>query len=68
MGLKQILIALGLMAVSVVILTATKTYGIWVISGIAVVLFVLGLLRKEGTPRDSAGGTKPDPDARDRDS
>jgi hypothetical protein len=65
--LRQI-IALGLVAVCLVILTATKAYGIWMISGIAVVLFVVGLLRKEKAPGDSGGEVKPGPAGRDRDS
>jgi hypothetical protein len=68
MGLRQILIALGLVAVCLIILTAMKAYGVWVISGIAVVLFVLGFLRKEKAAGDSGGEVKPGPDGRDRDS
>jgi hypothetical protein len=48
--LKRVFIALALVAVCVVILAATKTYGIWVMTGFAVFLFILGLLRKEKTP------------------
>jgi hypothetical protein len=48
--LKRVFIALALVAVCVVILAATKSYGIWVITGFAVFLFILGLLRKEKTP------------------
>ena len=54
---KKVLIAVVLVVVSVAVLAATKAYGVWVISGIAVVLFVLGLLRKE--PR-SGGEEKAD--------
>ena len=45
--LKRVLIAGALIAICAVILVATKRYGVWIISGIAVVLFILGLLRKE---------------------
>lgn len=48
--LKRIWIALVLVAVCAMVLTATKVYGVWVIIGAAVFLFVLGLLRKEKTP------------------
>lgn len=59
--LKQVFTALALVVVCVVILAATKSYGIWVITGFAVFLFILGLLRKEkapdkaGEPRDDSG-------------
>ena len=52
--LKRIFIAAVLVAVCAVILAATKSYGVWVITGIAVLLFIFGLLRKEKTP-DKAG-------------
>lgn len=48
--LKRVLIAGALMAVCAVIFVATKRYGVWIISGIAVVLFILGLLRKDNAP------------------
>ncbi len=48
--LKRVLIAAALMAVCAVIFVATKLYGVWIISGIAVVLFVLGLLLKDNAP------------------
>ena len=48
--LKRVFTALALVAVCVVILAATKAYGIWIITGFAVFLFILGLLRKEKTP------------------
>ena len=51
---KVFLISLSLLVVCTAILTATKSYGVWVISGIAVVLFVLGLLKKE-TPKEDDG-------------
>jgi hypothetical protein len=47
---KRILIAAALMVVCAVILAATKSYGVWVITAIAVVLFVFGLLKKEKSP------------------
>ncbi|MBE0557585.1 MAG: hypothetical protein IH628_10165 [Proteobacteria bacterium] len=48
--LKRVLIAAALVAVGAVILAATKLYGVWVITGIAAVLFILGLLRKDNAP------------------
>jgi len=48
--LKQVVIAAGLVAVCVLVLAATRTYGVWVISAIAVVLVLLGLLRKDRSP------------------
>ena len=45
--LKRVLIAAALIAVCAVILAATRRYGVWIITGIAVVLFILGLLRKD---------------------
>lgn len=45
--LKRILIALALVAFCAALLAATKSYGIWVISGAALCFFILGLLRKE---------------------
>ena len=47
---KRAVIAAALIAVCVVILAATKRYGVWIITGIAAVLFILGLLRKEKLP------------------
>ena len=55
--LKRVLIAAALMAVCVVILAATRRYGVWIITGIAVVLFILGLLRKDNAP--GKGGRHP---------
>jgi hypothetical protein len=45
--LKRILIAAGLLVFCVALFAGVKSYGVWVISGVAVVLFILGLLRKE---------------------
>lgn len=53
---KRVLIAVGLVVVCGIILKATKAYGVWVISGIAAVLFVLGLLRKEQRATGEEGG------------
>ena len=47
---KRAVIAAALIAVCAVILAATKRYGVWIITGIAAVLFILGLLRKDDTP------------------
>ncbi len=57
--LKRVFIALALVAVCVAILAATKSYGIWVITGFAVFLFILGLIRKEKTP-DKADAVRGD--------
>jgi len=48
--IKRVLTAAALVVVSVLILLATQSYGVWVISGIAVVLVAFGLLRKEKMP------------------
>ena len=48
--IKRVLTVAALVAVCALILLATKTYGVWVISGIAVVLTGIGLLRKEPSP------------------
>ena len=59
--LKRALIAVALIAICVAILAATRRYGVWIITGIAVVLFILGLLRKDNDP--GKGGDSPnDPD------
>ena len=47
---KRVLTALALVAVCAVILAATKSYGVWVITGFAVFFFILGLFRKEKPP------------------
>jgi hypothetical protein len=57
-ALKRVLIAAALMVVCAVILAATKRYGVWIITGIAAVLFILGILRKEDSP--GKGGDIPD--------
>jgi fatty acid desaturase len=57
--LKRIFIAAALVAVCAAILAAIKSYGVWVITGIAVLLFIFGLLRKEKAP-DKAAGEAPD--------
>jgi hypothetical protein len=44
---KWVLIAAIMIVVCWAVLTATKSYGVWVISGIAVVLFCVGMLGKE---------------------
>ena len=56
--LKRVLIAAALMAVCTVIFVATKRYGVWIITGIAIALFILGLLRKDDAP--GKGGDIPD--------
>ncbi len=58
-ALKRVFIALALVVVCAIILAATKSYGVWVITGFAVFLFILGLLRKEKAP-DKPGETRND--------
>lgn len=45
--LKRTLIAVGLIVFCGAVFVGVKSYGVWVITGVAVVLFILGLLRKE---------------------
>ena len=45
--LKRVLIAFGLIVFCGAVFVAVKSCGIWVITGAAVVLFIVGLLRKE---------------------
>ena len=45
--LKRCLIAGALMAFCWALLAATKAYGVWILSGVAVVLFALGYFRKD---------------------
>jgi hypothetical protein len=45
--LKRILIAAGLFIFCAAVFAGVKSYGVWVITGVAVVLFIVGLLRKE---------------------
>lgn len=52
--IKRVLTAVALVAVCVLILLAIKSYGVWVISGIAVVLAIVGLLRREAPPAAKA--------------
>jgi len=60
--LKRTVIALGLLVVCVAVLAGVKSYGVWVISALAVVLFVLGLLRKDkpAGPGSGEGAQTPD--------
>ncbi len=53
--LKRAVIAVALVAFCAAILTATKAYGVWVISGIACILFAFGLLRREKPPGNGSG-------------
>jgi hypothetical protein len=61
--IKRVLTVAALVVVSVLILLATHTYGVWVISGIAVVLVAFGLLRKEKPPaaQENPAGEKVSP-------
>jgi hypothetical protein len=45
--LKRILIAAGLFVFCAAVFAGVKSYGVWVITGVAVVLFIVGLLRKD---------------------
>ena len=47
---KRAVIAAALIAFCAVILAATRRYGVWIITGIAAVFFILGLLRKDNAP------------------
>jgi hypothetical protein len=55
------LIAAGLIVFCAVLFVGVKTYGVWVITGVAVVLFILGLLRKE---KPEGQGDAPDRDGK----
>ncbi len=59
--LKRVMIAAVLLVVCAVIFVLTKRYGVWVITGIAVVLFLVGLLRRD----DATGGADEVPEDRD---
>ncbi len=61
--LKRILIALALVVFCAALLAATKSYGIWVISGAALFFFVLGLLRR-GKGADKGAGMPSEQDGR----
>ena len=45
--MKRVLIALGLMLFCIAVFAAVKAYGVWVITVVAVILFILGILRKD---------------------
>lgn len=62
MILKRILIAAGLLVFCVALFAGVKSYGVWVISGVAIVLFIVGLLRK-----DKPDGMEGKGEAHDRD-
>ena len=47
MVLKRVLIAAGLIVFCAAVFAGVKSYGVWVITGVAVVLFIAGLLRKD---------------------
>lgn len=72
--LKQVLIALGLLLLCIALLAGVKSYGVWVISAVAVVLFVIGILRKEkpaasgpGQETEESAGPQPGAEAPKRD-
>lgn len=65
--LKRVVIAAVLIVIGAAIFALTKRYGVWVITGVAVVLFVLGLLRRDEPPVQ--GGDNPEqagPDSEQR--
>jgi hypothetical protein len=47
MVLKRILIAAGLIVFCGAVFVGVKSYGVWVITGVAIVLFIAGLLRQD---------------------
>jgi hypothetical protein len=57
--LRRVAIAAALVVICVAILAATKAYGVWVITGIACVLFVLGLFHRD-KPSGKAGEERDD--------
>ena len=72
--LKQVLIALGLLLLCIALLAGVKSYGVWVISAVAVVLFVIGILRKEkpaasghGQEKQESADPQPGAEAQKRD-
>lgn len=54
--LKRALIAAALLVFCGAVLAATKHFGVWVISAIAVCLFALGILKRGKT--DASGGDR----------
>jgi hypothetical protein len=60
--LKRALIAAGLIVFCGAVFAGVKFYGVWVITGVAVVLFIVGLLRK-----DKPAGPEERDESRDRD-
>jgi hypothetical protein len=62
MVLKRVLIAAGLIVFCGAVFAGVKYCGVWVITGVAVVLFIAGLLRK-----DKPVGPEGRDEVRDRD-
>jgi hypothetical protein len=62
MVLKRVLIAAGLIVFCGAVFAGVRYYGVWVITGVAVVLFIAGLLRK-----DKPVGPEGRDEVRDRD-
>jgi hypothetical protein len=60
--LRRVLIAAGLFVFCGAVFAGVKSYGVWVITGVAVVLFIAGLLRK-----DKPVGSRCRDEAQDRD-
>jgi len=53
--MKRVLIALGLMLFCIAVFAAVKAYGVWVITVVAVILFILGVLRKDQSAGPESG-------------
>ena len=49
--LKRVLIVAGMIVFCGAVFAGVKSYGVWVITGVAVVLFIAGLLRKDKPAR-----------------
>ncbi len=60
--LKRALIAFGLVVFCGAVFVAVKSYGVWVITAVAAVLFILGLLRKDNTAGPEGRDEAPDRD------
>lgn len=60
--LKRVLIAAGLFVFCAALFAGVRSYGVWVITGVAVVLFIVGLLRKDNP---AVPGGRDEPPGRD---
>jgi low affinity Fe/Cu permease len=52
---KRVILAAALVIVCMAILVATKSYGVWIITAIAIALFLMGVLFREKSPDKTAG-------------